>query len=217
MQPGAKRRANSSAVPENPYEAPPPLIDDDPAALLAQANSRLADVPEHLLWARGSTILALGFAQLIVAVAALADPWFLADVLPGELAWRWLLCGVCALVGVCILQRWARRAQVILSSGLLVGALAAMGRNLERGESVPHGMFFALVQLGTLYLFVSRPGRTLYAEDSAATRAATRGGLAWRGIQLDSHRWAILFKLLVLTVVEFLAAFDINLALARAW
>lgn len=216
MEPGAKRRVQPSGDPENPYEAPPPLVVDETAPPV-EFDSRPDAVPEHLLWARGSTILALGFAQLILAVAALGDPWFLADVLAEQLAWRWLCCAVLALVGVCILHRWARIAQIVLASGLLVVALAAIGRGLERGSPMPHGMFFALVQLGTLYLFLSRAGRALYAEDVAAAGASARREIAWRGMHFDARWWAILTKLVVLTIVEFLAAFDINLALAAAW
>lgn len=195
---------------ENPYEAPPPLVDEgvvDAAPI----------VPDDALWPRGSTILALGYAQLLLAVTAFTSDWFLPEVIATDLAKRALACGVPAVVGLCILHGWARLAQIAWTIGILGVALAALGRNVELGASVLHGLLCALVQIGTLYLFLSSPGRALYVADRPQQPAPGRRLLEPRAIWLDTRLWAILTKLIVLTIVEFLALIDLRVAVDLAW
>ena len=195
---------------ENPYEAPPPLVDD---ALVDAAPV----VSDDLLWARGSTILALGYAQLLVAATAFANDWFLPGVVAADFAERVIACGLPAVIGICILQSWARRAQIAWTLGLLGVALAALGRNFEFGAPVIHGLLCALVQIGTLYLFLSPAGRALYVAEISPHSADGRRLLEPRALWLDTRLWAILVKLIVLTIVQFLALVDLTFAVDRAW
>jgi hypothetical protein len=195
---------------ENPYEAPPPLVDEVVVDAAPTA-------PDDALWPRGSTILALGYAQLLVAVIAFTSDWFVPELVATDFAKRALVCGVPAVIGLCILHGWARLTQIAWTIGLLGVALAALGRNVELGASVIHGLLCALVQIGTLYLFLSSPGRALYAAETPQQAAPSRRLLEPRAIWLDPRLWAILIKLIVLTIVEFLALIDLRLAVDRAW
>lgn len=195
---------------DNPYEAPPPLVDD----VVVDAVPVVSD---DSLWARGSTILALGYAQLLVAVTAFANDWFLPGVVAADFAKRVIACGLPAVIGLCILQSWARRAQIAWTLGLLGLALAALGRNVEFGAPVIHDLLCALVQIGTLYLFLSSAGRALYVAEIPQQSAASRRLLEPRDLWLDTRLWAILVKLVVLTIVEFLALVDLTFAVNRAW
>ena len=195
---------------DNPYEAPPPLVDD----VVVVAAPR---VSAEALWARGSTILALGYAQLLVAVVAFCNDWFLPDFIAGDFAKRLVACAPPALIGLCILQNWARWAQIAWTLGLLGVALAALGRNVEFGAPVILGLLCALVQIGTLFLFLSATGRLLYVAEIPQQAAAGRRLLEPRAIWLDTRLWTILIKVVVLTFVEFLAVIDLNFAVDQAW
>lgn len=184
---------------ENPYEAPPPLGDDPP--VIASTEGLSTD----LLWARGSTIQALGYAQAVVAVVALGQFWPLFSPAPE------LVYGVLAIVGVFLLHRWARWAQVILSCALLVTALAAIGSGFAAGYPLLPGLFCAIVQIGTLYLLLSRTGRALYAGDPLP--ASVPAGLRRHGFPIDGRLGVLLFKLVVLLVIELAAFYDLGLAL----
>jgi hypothetical protein len=195
---------------DNPYEAPPPLFDDTPVSAIPRAS-------DDAHWARGSTILALGYAQLLVAATAFTNDWLLPEVIAADFRKRIIACAVPAFIGICILQSWARRAQIAWTLSVLAVSLAALGRNVELGAPVIHGLLCALVQIGTLYLFLSSAGRALYIAEIPQQATAGRRPLEPRAIWLDTRLWVILIKLLVLTVVEFLALIDLTFAVDRVW